>query len=104
MFARTTIVRFKPGTEEQAEHFVREIMLPTASKGPGFRGALFLKNGKDAGNYIIISLWETEAGMLASRPPDELLPQLAAFGEHIAEADQGSYEVLLHLEKSLKIE
>jgi len=25
-------------------------------------------------------------------------------GEHIAEADQGSYEVLLHLEKLLKIE
>lgn len=100
MFARTTIVRFKPGAEEQAEHFVREIMLPTASKQQGFQEALFLKNGKDAGKYTIISIWETEEAMLASRPPDELLPQLDAFGEHIAEADQDGCEVLLRLEKN----
>ena len=98
MFARTTLVQFKPGTLDQATYFVQNIMLPTASKQQGFRGALFFKSETDAQQYIIISMWETQANMLASQPPKELISQLEAYTELIADLSQGTYEVLLHIE------
>ena len=98
MFARTTLVQFKPGTLDQATHFVQNIMLPTASKQQGFQGALFFKSETATQNYIIISMWETQADMLASQPPKELISQLEAYTELIADLSQDTYEVLLHIE------
>ncbi|HYL45234.1 MAG TPA: antibiotic biosynthesis monooxygenase [Ktedonobacteraceae bacterium] len=99
MFARTTLVQFKPGTLDQATHFVQNIMLPTASKQQGFRGALFFMSETDAQKYIIISMWETPADMLASQPPKELISQLQAYTDLIADLSQDTYEVLLHIER-----
>jgi len=99
MFARTTIIQFKPNAFEQATHFVRDIMLPSASKQQGFHGALFLKHEQDASKYIIISMWETQANLLASGPPEEIISQLESFGELIVDSNQETYEVLLNMEK-----
>lgn len=99
MFARTNIVQFKPDTFDTATQFVKEIMLPSASKQQGFQGAFFLKHEQDPSKYIIISMWDTEADLLASGPPEEIIPELEAFGELLADSKQDIYEVLLHQEK-----
>jgi quinol monooxygenase YgiN len=99
MFARTTLVQFKPGTLDQATHFVQNIMLPTASKQQGFRGVLFFKSETDTQKYIIISMWETQADMFASQPPKELIYHLEPYTELIADLSQDTYEVLFHIER-----
>jgi hypothetical protein len=43
-------------------------------------------------------MWETQADMLASQPPEELISRLQAYTELIADLSQDTYEVLLHIE------
>jgi heme-degrading monooxygenase HmoA len=98
MHARVSTVRFQPGGEDEALHIFRDIMLPSASKQKGFKGALILKSDADPEQHIIISLWKNEEAMLESRPPEEIVPHLEPLEELIAENKQGTYEVLLHIE------
>jgi hypothetical protein len=79
-------------------HIFRDIMLPSASKQKGFKGALILKSDADPEEHIIISLWKTEEAMLESHAPEDLVPQLEPLEQLIAENKQGAYEVLLHME------
>ena len=98
MHARTSIVRFQPGMADEATRIFRDIMLPSASSQRGFKGALILRSDTDLEKHIIISLWETEADMLASSPPDEIVPLLEPLEDMIAEISQDSYEVLLQMD------
>ena len=97
MQARTSIVRFQPGTADEGTHIFRDIMLPSAGSQKGFKGALILRSDTDLEKHIIISLWESEADMLASNPPDEIVPLLEPLEDMIAEIIQDSYEVLLQM-------
>ncbi len=98
MHARVSTVRFQPGGEDEALHIFRDIMLPSASKQKGFKGALILKSDADPEQHIIISIWKTEENMLESHPPEQIVPLLEPLEELIAENKQGAYEVLLHME------
>jgi heme-degrading monooxygenase HmoA len=98
MHARVSTVRFQAGGEDEALHIFRDIMLPSASKQKGFKGALILKSDADPEEHIVISLWKTEEAMLESRAPEDLVPQLEPLEQLIAENKQGTYEVLLHME------
>jgi hypothetical protein len=98
MHARVSTVRFQSGGEDEALHIFRDIMLPSASKQKGFKGALILKSDVDPEQHIIISLWKNEETMLESGPPEEIVPLLEPLEELIAENKQGAYEVLLHIE------
>jgi heme-degrading monooxygenase HmoA len=98
MHARVSTVRFQPGGEDEALHIFRDIMLPSASKQKGFKGALILKSDADPEEHIVISLWKTEEAMLESRAPEDIIPQLEPLEQLIAENKQGTYEVLLHME------
>ena len=98
MHARVSTVRFRAGGEDEALHIFRDIMLPSASKQKGFKGALILKSDADPEEHIVISLWKTEEAMLESHAPEDLVPQLEPLEQLIAENKQGTYEVLLHLE------
>ena len=98
MHARTSIVRFQSGTADEATRIFRDIMLPSASSQLGFKGALILRSDTDLERHIIISMWETEADMLASSPPDEIVPLLEPLEDMIAEISQDSYEVLLQMD------
>ena len=98
MYAKTTIVRFHPGTVDEATHIFRDIMLPTASLQLGFKGALILKCDTDAEKHIIISIWDTKADMETSRPPENILPLLEPLEKFIAELSQDTYEVLLQID------
>lgn len=97
MHAKATIVSFQPGTAEEAISIFRDIMLPSASKQKGFKGALILRSNTHSDKGIIISMWETEVAMLASRPPEEVIPLLEPLEDLIAETSQDTYEVLLHM-------
>jgi len=98
MHARTSIVRFQLGTADEATRIFRDIMLPSASSQKGFKGALILRSDTDLEKHIIISLWETEEDMLASSPPDGIVPLLEPLEDMIAEISQDSYEVLLQMD------
>lgn len=97
MYARTSIVQFQPGMAEEAIHIFRDIMLPDASTQQGFRGALMVKSETQPGKHVIISLWETKADLLASRPPEHMLPDIERLGTLIADISQDICEVLLQM-------
>ena len=99
MHAKTTTVRFQPGTVEDATRIIQNIMLPSASTQRGFRGALMLKSDTDAEKHIIISLWETEEDMLASGPPEEVVPLLEPLDDFITEMSQDTCEVLFQIDE-----
>jgi hypothetical protein len=98
MHARTSIVRFQPGTADEARRIFRDIMLPSAGSQKGFKGALMLRSDTDAEKHIVISLWATMEDMLASAPPDDIIPLLEPLDELIAEINQDTCEVLLQME------
>lgn len=100
MYARTSIVQFQPGMSGEATHIFRDIMLPDASTQQGFRGALMLQSDTESEKSVIISLWETKADLLASHPPEYMLPDIERLGEIIAEINQDICEVLLQLNTS----
>ncbi len=98
MHARTSIVRFQDGTADEATRIFRDIMLPSASSQKGFKGALMLRSDTDAEKHIIISLWATIEDLLASAPPDDIVPLLEPLDELITEISQDTCEVLLQMD------
>lgn len=100
MYARVSLVRFRDDAIDDALHIFRDIMLPAASKQPGFHDAWIFRSTKQAGQHIIISLWQTEADLLASRPPEDVVPQLQPLDEYVVEANQEIYELLFNLNYS----
>jgi hypothetical protein len=97
MYGRATIAQFHPGTTDEAMSILRDIMLPKAKEQQGFKGALILSDAH-ADKGIIITLWETEADLLASSPPEEIYLYVQRLGELMAEqTTQHTYEVLLQM-------
>lgn len=97
MHARTTTLRFQPGTAEEATRIIRDIMLPGASVQRGFKGATMFRSDTDAGKYTIISLWETLDDLLTSKPPEESIPLLEPLDDFIIESSQDTCEVLFQI-------
>ena len=97
MYARTTIAQFQPGTSDEAISILRDVMLPRAKEQPGFKGALILGDAEqDKG--VVITLWESEAALLESAPPDDILIDVDRLGELMTEqSTQHIYEVLLQM-------
>jgi len=54
-----------PDSMKEAVHIYRDSVIPAAEEQQGFRGALMLTDS-DTGVGISVSLWESEADMLAS--------------------------------------
>jgi heme-degrading monooxygenase HmoA len=97
MYARTTFAQFQPGASDEAMGILRNVMLPSASAQPGFKGALILGDAEhDRG--VVITLWENEAALLASSAPEEILEDVDRLGELMTEqSSQHTYEVLLQV-------
>jgi len=98
MHARVSIFQFRNDAIEDATKIFRDIMLPSASTQKGFQGALILRNGTQQDQHIVISMWETEADLHASRAPEDVVPLLQPLNEYIIKSDQQIYEVLLKLD------
>ncbi len=99
MYAKATQLQFQVGTTDEAARIIREVMLPNASKQRGFKGAFLLRHDSDPDKHIVISLWESKADLLASRPPEEIIPLLAPLDGYIIESEQDTCDVLLALYK-----
>lgn len=98
MHARVSIVQFREDVIEDATKIFRGVMLPSARPQKGFQGALVLRNGARQDQHIIISMWETESDLRASRAPEDIVPLLKPLDEYIIESNQEIYEVLLKLD------
>ena len=97
-------MRFQAGAANKTTRIFRDIMLPSANTQKGFKGALMLRSDTDAEKHIIISLWATIEDMLASAPPDDIVPLLEPLDELIAEINQDTCEVLLQIDGSMRRE
>jgi hypothetical protein len=100
MYARASTWKFQPGTADEGTRIIRDIMLPSASKQQGFKGAFILRHDTDPDKHIVISLWESKADLLASRPPEDVIPLLAPLDSYIVENEQDTCDVLLALYKN----
>ena len=98
MFARISIATFQNGAMDEALDIFQRRMLPSASMQNGFRGA-FVSRDSQKNCATIITMWETEADMLASGPPLEIVKDVERFGALIAEVTQEHQEVILQIIK-----
>ena len=97
MYARKSTLRFQPENIEEATRIIREVMIPSARKQRGFKGALMLRDAENPAKHIVISIWETEEDLLASQPPEEIVPLLEPLEEYIIDQDQEICDVLLYM-------
>ena len=75
-------------------------MLPKAQEQQGFEGALILSDPL-ADKGIIVTFWSTEEDLMASQPPEEIVPHVERLGELIADVTQGTYDVFFQMHKKL---
>jgi hypothetical protein len=97
MFARMTVLSFKPESVADAIRLFRTSVIPLARKQKGFRGACFLIN-RAAGKARAVTFWRSETDALANERALFYQEQLARFlvyfsGDPIREG----YEVAVHM-------
>ena len=63
-------------------HLLRDTVTPAAQKEPGFNGMLIMSN-RQAGKVVAITLWESEAQMLASAEGEYLQDQVSRVITHL---------------------
>ncbi|MFL5805418.1 MAG: antibiotic biosynthesis monooxygenase family protein [Roseiflexaceae bacterium] len=83
MYARMTTFHTQPGTIDEAIHIVQNAVLPAVRQQPGFKGGLALAD-YSTGKLIGITLWETEADMLASEANGYYREQVGKIGSFLA--------------------
>jgi heme-degrading monooxygenase HmoA len=64
MYARAVNVQFQSGKVDEANHIVKDAIVPVLKEQKGFKGQ-FLLTQRDTGKGISINLWETEADLTA---------------------------------------
>ena len=80
MNARVTPVQIVPGKLDEAVSLYRDSVVPAAKQQKGFRGLYLLTlTDRNAGKGISITLWETEADMIAGENSGYYQQQLAKF-------------------------
>ncbi len=80
MYARVTFVQIVPGKLDEAVSLYRDSVLPAAKQQNGFKGLYLLTlTDRSAGKGISITLWETEADMVAGENSGYYQQQLAKF-------------------------
>ena len=73
----------KPGKMDEAVAFYRDSILPTLKQQKGFHGLYWLADRKTA-KYTVITLWDTEADMVATETSGLLQEVIAKFAEFVA--------------------
>ena len=93
MYARVTSVQVLPDKFDEAIGIFRESVIPAANQQKGHKGHYLLTDRKNS-KAISISLWETEADMVAGETSGHYLQQLAKFkGIFAAPPVREDYEV-----------
>ncbi len=83
MYARVTTVQTQPGKREEAIRIYHDSVVPAAKQQHGFNGA-FLLTVPNTGKGLSISLWETEADMIAGETSGYYQEQIAKFAPLLA--------------------
>ncbi len=81
--ARVLLAEFQPGKTDEGLQIVRDSILPVARQQSGYKGYLSLTD-RTIGKGISISLWETEADLLASETSGYLREQLGKVAHVLA--------------------
>lgn len=76
MYARVRTYNIKPGEIEKRLQHGRETAVPAAAKLKGSKGVFILVDPKTHKN-MTISLWDTEADMLALDQDEQMMSQLS---------------------------
>lgn len=94
MFARIHTLETTPEQFEHGLAMVRDDLLPWATESTGFRGLIGLA---DTGmqSALVITLWEDEEALRASRAAGDELSALAAKLSGATRLSLGDYEVKL---------
>jgi heme-degrading monooxygenase HmoA len=79
MYARVTSTQILPGKIDEAIRIYRDSVVPAAREQKGFTGAYELVD-RGTGKSLSVSLWDTEADMLAGETSGYLREQVAKFG------------------------
>lgn len=94
MYARTSSIQFQPGAKDEALAILQNALFPSARQQHGFQGAWILQSS-DPDKALIVTFWESEADLQASRPSPEIEAQVQRLGDLIAENVQGICQVVL---------
>ena len=78
MYARMLRMQVKPERIDEAARLFSEDVVPNCREQPGYRGAYFLVDRK-LGECVPITLWETEADMIATEENRFFQTQLVKF-------------------------
>ncbi len=78
MNARVTLVQILPGKVDEAVDRYRDSVVPAARQQNGYKG-VYLLTDRNTGKGISITLWETEADMIAGENSGYYQQQLAKF-------------------------
>ncbi|MCH8802166.1 MAG: antibiotic biosynthesis monooxygenase [Chloroflexi bacterium] len=85
MHARATTVQVQPGKMQEAIDIFKDSVVPAAKAQKGFQG-FYLMTDASSGKGLAISVWETEADMVAVESSGAYQEQLARFGNVFAGA------------------
>ena len=79
MHVRAVTVQIQPGKTQEAIDLVRDSVVPAAKAQKGFQG-FYLMTDASSGKGLAISVWETEADMMAGESSGYYQEQIAKFG------------------------
>jgi hypothetical protein len=83
MYGRVVTVQYQPGKIDEGMRIVRDSILPVTRQQPGFKGGLWLLDSS-TGKVMAITLWETEADLLAGETSGYLREQLGKLSNVLA--------------------
>ncbi len=78
MYARLVTVQIAPDKSDEAIRIYRDSVVPAAKQQKGFKGLYDLVD-RNTGKGVSITLWDTEADMIAGEASGYLREQLAKF-------------------------
>jgi heme-degrading monooxygenase HmoA len=82
MHARMTTVAIQPGKMEEALNLIESEVIPAAEKQQGFDHFYTLVNGNNA---VCVSIWDSEAAMVAGEASDYYQAQVAKVSHTFAD-------------------
>lgn len=96
MHARVTTVHMRSDKVDEAISIYRDFVIPAAQQQRGFRGAQLLTD-RATGKGISVTLWDSEADMIAGEASGYFQEQLARFKDIFSAAPvRDQYEVSAH--------
>jgi quinol monooxygenase YgiN len=85
MYARVVTVMIKHGKKAEGIQLFNEVLIPSARQQPGFKGARLLTDER-TGKALLVTIWESEADLIASETSGYFSEQVAKFAPLFASA------------------